>query len=660
MNRFACLAASRTLVHSIAVKLVPYRFWINLAFHVLLFNLSFRVSYSILTVSQEDEKAAGFSYAALAALVFIRTAVFWYHDLFQGLWRYVSFEDLLNIIRATIIGTFGFALFGAVWSFVRMPQEFYFLEFSYCILLTGGMRLIVRNFREKYHIRPPADRKQENIIIVGPVDSVQPIVKELVSDSNRRYHPVTIIDPEKKAASPVTRLNDIPILSLRAALKSARRFRGIHAFVLHWPQASRRRLDQIVEELKSFKIPYKQLPRMEDILSEKVTINDIREVEIEDLLERPSVHIEMRKIRRYIEGKTIMVTGGGGSIGSELCRQIAGFKPGKLVVVERSENSLYDLQIEFRSKHPQIELMASISSINDGIGLETICRQNRVDVIFHAAAYKHVPLMEEAPIESAYNNIIGTFNTAKAAVNSGVKRFVMISTDKAVNPTNVMGVTKRIAEMVVQSLDKSGGTRFMIVRFGNVLDSAGSVIPVFKKQIKRGGPLTVTHPDIERFFMTIPEAVQLVLQAGCMGSGGEIFVLDMGKSVKILELAEKLITLSGKRPYDDIEIHFTGLRPGEKMYEELFNDGEKTRKTSHSQIFTAETMPQNNRQVLSRIEIIRTILANRDEASLIRLFKTMVPNYHPNCQMMIRLADPSGDAGKPSGEPAAITVPNAL
>jgi FlaA1/EpsC-like NDP-sugar epimerase len=335
----------------------------------------------------------------------------------------------------------------------------------------------------------------------------------------------------------------------------------------------------------------------------------------------------MDRIREYLKGKTVQVTGGAGSIGSELCRQIARFEPGCLVLVERSENSLYDFERELKEILPDVPLHAAISSINDGPGILALMKDLKVDVVFHAAAYKHVPLMELAPVESAYNNILGTYNVAHASVMAGVKRFVMISTDKAVNPANVMGVTKRIAEMVIQSYNGAVKTRFMVVRFGNVLGSAGSVIPIFKKQIQDGKAVTVTHPNIERFFMTIPEAVQLVLQAGCMGRGGEIFVLDMGSPMKIVALAEKLITLSGKRPYEDIDILFTGLRPGEKMFEELLNTCEKNIETSHPQIMVAVSEPVDRSFVEQALSEIKGMVAQHDREGLLRKFKELVPGY---------------------------------
>jgi FlaA1/EpsC-like NDP-sugar epimerase len=400
--------------------------------------------------------------------------------------------------------------------------------------------------------------------------------------------------------------------------------------IINWPQAPRKQVDALVQKMTVLNAKFKMIPHYVEILDNRVSINDIREVEIEDLLDRPPIKIDMVGIRAYLAGKSVMVTGGAGSIGSEICRQVAAFGPCRLVIVERSENSLYDLEREIMSVFPTLNIVSSISTINDAAGIKRAMIENRVDVVFHAAAYKHVPLMEKAPIESAYNNIIGTCNVVNAAVKSGVKRFVMISTDKAVNPANVMGVTKRIAEMVVQSQHRCNATFFMTVRFGNVLGSAGSVIPIFKKQIANGQAITVTHKEIERFFMTIPEAVQLVLQAGCMAEGGEIFVLDMGQPVKILKLAERLITLSGMRPYDDIDIVFSGLRPGEKMYEELFNIDENLLPTPHPRIKAAKFAEVEQDFMTSQVEAIRKIIMAKDEDALQRKFHELVPGYRQN------------------------------
>ncbi len=561
----------------------------------------------------------------LMVMVGIRLMVYEFYDLFQGHWRYVSFEDLVNIIRATTISSLIFYGFGMIWGRGCISDRHYFLELILCTVLVGGVRFAVRNIRENLIQTRPLDTIK-HIALVGPLNKVQPLLKEFISDSDSLYYPIAILDPELNY-NVATRISDVPLYSIKQVVDKPKRLRGAKAIVFCWPEAARKAVDQVVEELTPLQIPFKTVPHVTDILSGKVSISEIREVGIEDLLERPPVTIDMNEIRFFLEGKVVLVTGGGGSIGSELCRQIAGYAPGKLVVVERSENSLYDLQLELARNYPALKLHSVISTINDGPGIRHLIEQQGVDIIFHAAAYKHVPLMEAAPIESAYNNILGTYHLVRAAAAAKVQRFVMISTDKAVNPTNVMGVTKRIAEMVVQAFNQNAATQFMTVRFGNVLGSAGSVIPIFKKQILQGGPVTVTHPDIERFFMTIPEAVQLVLQTGCLGNGGEIFVLDMGRPVKIAKLAEKLITLSGKRPREDVDIQYTGLRPGEKMYEELFNTGEELTQTTHPRIKAAKSDDMNHGKIQDTVHHIERFVHERNEKALLALFYELVPGY---------------------------------
>ncbi|MFO7740459.1 MAG: nucleoside-diphosphate sugar epimerase/dehydratase, partial [Desulfatiglandaceae bacterium] len=562
----------------------------------------------------------------LVPLFGLRFLAFYYYGLFQGYWRYVSFEDLVVIIRAVVISTMAFVALGMIWERTAISERQCALDAILCIFLVGGVRFVVRNFRETFiQDRPPGT--VERIVLAGPLKHVQLLVKEILGNPETHYAPVAIVDPERREWYEATRVNDIPVHPIQHIPFRSKRMRNISSVIICWPEATRDQTSDVVEKLEVLQSPFRIIPRVEDILSGKAKMDDIREVDIEDLLERPQVQIDMDQIQALIRDKVVLVTGGGGSIGAELCRQIAGSKPEELVIVERSENSLYELELELRKQFPHLKLHASISSINDGPGLMRLMRLRSVEVVFHAAAYKHVPLMEAAPLESAYNNILGTYNVARAAMEARARRFVMISTDKAVNPTNIMGVCKRIAEKIVQSFNGSTATVFMTVRFGNVLGSAGSVIPVFRNQIKQGGPLTVTHPEIERFFMTIPEAVQLVLQAGAMGNGGEIFVLDMGKPVKILHLAEKLITLSGKRPHQDVEIAFTGLRPGEKMYEELFDLDEKQVSTHHNQIRIAMSHPLSMKAMKSQIEKIRKMVLRQDDHALMQVFKELVPDY---------------------------------
>jgi FlaA1/EpsC-like NDP-sugar epimerase len=618
--------AACPLTSKIIARVVPWRTPIIMGIHIILFAVSYFYSLFLINGMAINGIVLQIVAGTIGPLILIRLAVFHYHDLFCGLWRYVGFEDLVNIIRATVISTLLLYILGQVWERFYVPEQVYVLDTTFCIFLSGGIRVLVRKFRERYVIGGlPLKRKR--IYLVGPVEKVQPLLKDLVGDPVCQYLPLAVVDPEKDRHPIVTRMCDVPIYNVQQSINRAVNSGGVDGIIICWPGGHRKQVDSLVDRLKVLNAEFKIIPHYEDILDDKVRISDIRKVEIEDLLERPPVNIDMAGIGDFLKDKTVLVTGGAGSIGSEICRQVAGFGPRRLVIVERSENSLYDFEREIVGAHPDLPIFAAISSINDRAGMEALMRAHRVDAVFHAAAYKHVPLMEKTPIESAYNNIIGTYNVVKAAIAAGARRFVMISTDKAVNPANVMGVTKRIAEMVVQSHHRPEGTWFMTVRFGNVLGSAGSVIPIFKRQIAQGRAVTVTHPDIERFFMTIPEAVQLVLQAGCMARGGEIFVLDMGRPVKILKLAEKLITLSGKRPYEDIDIIFSGLRPGEKMYEELFNDQEDLLPTSHPRIKAAVSLPVDHDRMEDQVAAIKFIIGAKDEKAIHRKFLELVPGY---------------------------------
>jgi len=373
------------------------------------------------------------------------------------------------------------------------------------------------------------------------------------------------------------------------------------------------------------------LPSIYELVNGEVDLSKVRPVEIEDLLGRRPIKIDTERILGYVEGKTILVTGGGGSIGSELCRQIAGHKPGRLIILDIYENSAYDIQNELKRKHPDLNLTVLIGSVRDEKRINSIFEKYRPDIVYHAAAHKHVPLMEESPNEAIKNNVFGTLITVKAADKYGAKRFVLISTDKAVNPTNVMGATKRICEMIIQCYNRRSKTEFVAVRFGNVLGSNGSVVPLFKEQIKEGGPVTVMHPDIIRYFMTIPEAVSLVIEAGALAKGGEIFILDMGQPVKILDLAEMMIKLSGFKPYEDIDIQFTGLRPGEKLYEELLMAEEEMTQTENDLIYIGKPIEFDDDEFLAKLEKLRLALRN-ENCDARALISEIVPTYQYKTQ----------------------------
>lgn len=400
----------------------------------------------------------------------------------------------------------------------------------------------------------------------------------------------------------------------------------IQEIIVAMPSANKKEIRKILEICKETNCKLKILPGIYQLVKGEVEISKLREVQIEDLLGRESIKINLDEVVGYLEGKTILVTGGGGSIGSELCRQIAAYYPKKLIIVDIYENNAYEIQQELKKEYPKMELIVLIASVRNTHRMDSIFCKYKPDVVYHAAAHKHVPLMEDSPNEAIKNNVFGTYKTAIAAAKYGIKRFVLISSDKAVNPTNIMGASKRICEMIIQTLDKEYETEFVAVRFGNVLGSNGSVIPLFEKQILNGGPVTVTHPDIIRYFMTIPEAVSLVLQAGAYARGGEIFILDMGEPVKILDLAKNLIQLSGYTPYEDIDIVFTGLRPGEKLYEELLMKEEGMRDTSNKLIYIGKPIEIEEEVFKKQLEKLKE-LAYQDDKDIRKIVKEIVETY---------------------------------
>ena len=561
----------------------------------------------------------------------VQSFFFQYHDLFRGLWRYVSFADLQNILRATILSVLALLilefLFGPYTGYI--PRSIYVLDFLLVVVLTGGCRFIVRHLRERY-LTPGDYVKSPRVMLVGPVAAAEPLLREMHGHGNS-YLPMVVVEPEERFRG--YRVYDVPIVGGLGQIGNLIQRYQVQEVIFTWPGAPRDKLNDVIEESKRFQVRCKIMPSMTDVMEGRYRLADVRDIELEDLLPRPPIYIEREHIKDIIEDRVILVTGGSGSIGSELCRQIAQFNPRTLVILERAENTLCQTEMALRRRFPDLNLQALVASINDTSGLHILLRQYRPELIFHAAAYKHVPLMERCPIEAAYNNILGTRNLVKAALASGAEHFVMISTDKAVNPTSVMGVSKRIAEKYVQASNRHQLTRFVVTRFGNVLGSAGSVIPIFKEQLAQGGPLTVTDPGIERYFMTIPEAVQLVLQAAHMGHSGDIFCLNMGCLVKIRDLAEKLIVLAGKTPGDDIAITYTGLRPGEKLYEELFNDDELAQPTDHPMISYAVGRPESLAEWEAHLEDIQGLVSQRDVSGLIAKFQAIIPNYKPFHQL---------------------------
>ena len=500
--------------------------------------------------------------------------------LYRGIWRFSSTHDLLNLIRGVTAGVALSAL--GIFLFNRLlgiPRSFFVIDWLMLVVTLGGGRLGYRILREYLGVRATNGDVLTRSIIVGAGAAGEQLVRDIRRNPNLKTRVVSLIDDDLEKRNKA--LHKVSIVGGVSDLRQVVKEYGATRVYIAIPSASSSQIDRIVKSCRDTGVEFKTLPPAKDILLGKVSVEQLREVSPEDLLGRDQVELDKASIQDMVSDETIMVTGAGGSIGSELCRQIASFKPRKIIFFEIGEFNLYQLEQNIKGKYPNLNYEIFIGDVRDRSSVERAIKEYSPKVIFHAAAYKHVPIMESNPNEAIKTNVFGTKNVAELAGKYKVERFVLISTDKAVRPTNVMGATKRVAEMVCQEIQGSNPeTKFMLVRFGNVLGSSGSVIPLFKKQIKMGGPITVTHPEVTRFFMSIPEACQLVLQAGAIGSGGEVFLLDMGKSVKIIHLAKQMISLHGLTE-GDIKIEFTGLRPGEKLYEELLLAGEDTLPTVH-------------------------------------------------------------------------------
>lgn len=562
----------------------------------------------------------------------IQLIVFYIAGLYKSLWKYASTEEMMHIVVTCIISNVMAMAYFILFEH-HLPRSVYIIAGMFCLALVGGSRFAyrcIRNVRSpgKFNIKDEKTQ-QTRIMLVGAGDAGASLIREIKEHSSQNQKIIVAVDDNKGKVG--QRISGIKIAGTRDDIPDLVDRYGIDEIIIAIPTATKKQISEITEICHNTKCRLKILPGLIDLVEGKVSVSALRDVEIEDLLGRNPVIVDLNEISGYLQDKIIMVTGGGGSIGSELCRQIARFRPRKLAIIDIYENSAYELQQELIRKYPELQLEVLIGSVVDITRMEEIFSHVRPHVIFHAAAHKHVPLMEDAPREAVVNNVIGTNNCMDLAVKYKAQRFILISTDKAVNPTSVMGATKRICEMIMQQhASEPSSTEFAAVRFGNVLGSNGSVIPLFRKQIAAGGPVTVTHKDITRYFMTIPEAVQLVIQAGAMAKGGEIFILDMGEPVKILDLAEKLIRLSGFEPYKDIDIKITGLRPGEKLYEELLLSEEGIKETNHNKIYIGHPIPVSEGfDTMLTDGTDRTVgqLAGMSDDEVCGWIKTVVTNY---------------------------------
>ena len=548
--------------------------------------------------------------------------VFYVLRLYHSLWEYASVTEMQN----SVVGSFLVALFQFIGMHIlgyRTPRSYPFLFAMFFIMLTVISRFsyrFLRTAKKKYLNR----RFGQNVMIVGAGEAANMLIKEIVSSNYLHMTVKCLVDdsPDKKGRF----IQGVRVMGNRDDIVRLAKEYDIDVIIISMPSASKLVIRDIVNICSETGCRLQTLPGMYQLVNEEVSLNNLRDVDVEDLLGRDPIKVDVDSILRYVKDRTILVTGGGGSIGSELCRQIAGHKPKRLVIVDIYENNAYEIQQELKHNYPNLDLVVLIASVRNTNRMNDIFQTYKPDIVYHAAAHKHVPLMEVSPNEAIKNNVFGTLKTARAAGENGVKRFVMISTDKAVNPTNIMGASKRICEMIIQILNKRYETEFVAVRFGNVLGSNGSVIPLFKKQIEQGGPVTVTHPDIIRYFMTIPEAVSLVLQAGAYAKGGEIFVLDMGEPVRIYDLAVNLIKLSGYTPNEDIMITFTGLRPGEKLYEEMLMDEEGLQDTDNHMIHIGKPIVIDEEQFEEDLYKLGEA-ANGEESVVRELVQKIVPTY---------------------------------
>ncbi len=549
----------------------------------------------------------------LPVVIVVGLIVFFLFGLYHRLWRYAGARELVTIsVTVTVCSIISSSYMYIIDS--SFPRSIYILTWGLNIAFVGLSRLMVRFFYYRYR---PQNAKRSRVLIVGAGDAGAMIAREILHRYFSSKQLIGFIDDDRSKHNRI--LFGVKVLGNRKAIKRIADSLNIQEIIIALPSAGGKQLRRIIYECKKTNCVVKTVPGIYELIDGKVSIQQVRNIDLEDLLRREPVKLDLAQITEYLTGKRVLVTGAGGSIGSELCRQIAALSPNTLILLGKGENSIYEIHRELQNKYPSIQIEPLIADVRDQERINRIFDHYKPQVIFHAAAHKHVPLMELQPDEAVRNNIFGTKNMVEAAHRFAAEMFILISTDKAVNPTSVMGVTKRVAELILQNMNRSSKTKFAAVRFGNVLGSRGSVVPLFKQQIAVGGPVTITHPDMKRYFMTIPEAVQLVLQAGSMAHGGEVFVLDMGEPVKIADMVCDLIKLSGLEPGIDIKLKYTGLRPGEKLFEELLTAEEGTTATQHQKIFKANLKDVNKEKLqwglmalqnASSVEEIMMILAN--------------------------------------------------
>lgn len=607
--------------------------------HIFVFAIALMLSFLMASNMQFKSSWLVEQYPILLALfIIIKLPVFGLSKQYRGWWRYVGISDLIGIAAASLISTFiivvlWFAMlqtplrhYPGIEKLTEVGQGIFMLDMFFTLLLLSGLRMMIRLYYEEF--RTIEGGRLKRFLIIGAGNAGEALLREIHRMPVAQYDVVGFVDddPLKHGIN----IHGIPVLGTVERVPKICAENNIEEIAIAMPSASHQQLRHVIQVCEGAKVRFRTVPSITDIASGKFKVSQIRDVDINDLLGREAVRLDLDLLEQFARDKTILVTGAGGSIGSEMCRQLCNFKPKLLLLIEQAENPLFNIEGELNAGFPDVLIKAIICDITDKIRVEGIFEKYKPQIIIHAAAHKHVPLMELNPGEAIKNNVVGTQIVADAASRYGCENFVMISTDKAVNPTSIMGSSKRIAEMYIQDLNKTSKTHFVTVRFGNVLGSNSSVVPIFRKQIAAGGPLTVTHPEMKRYFMTIPEASQLVLQAATMGKGGEIFVLDMGEPVKILDLARELIILSGFRPGEDIEIAFTQPRPGEKLFEELSIKGEDMQPTRHAKISIWKNIVMERDLLHTGINELVKIAKTQDHSKIVAKIKELVPEYIVN------------------------------
>ena len=608
------------------VRILRYRHLILVLLHVGLVALSFWAALMLrFDGSVPDEYVRGY-WKSLPWLVGIRALVFWRFKLFHGLWRYASIIDLQHIILGVVISSVMFAVVARA-----LPPPFEILPHSrsvtvvdsiILIVLLGGARMIRRAAHEFDRLQ-----SERRVLVYGAGDAGEMIVRDMKNNRFYNSDPIGFVDddPAKVGRS----IHGLRVLGTRDDLPAIMQREKPHEVLVAMPRAKPADLRAVLTSLEPFKVPIKTLPNLRDILDGKVQVAHIRNLSLEDLMSRERIGLDPEPVRQLVNGRRVLVSGAGGSIGSELCRQLASFGPSRLLLVERYENAMFDLLGDLATSHPNCHAEPLIADITDADRIDRIFADTRPEIVFHAAAHKHVPLMEANPSEAVKNNVRGSRLLAETALRHGVSQFVLISTDKAVNPSSVMGATKRIAEQIVRSLNRPGGTHFVAVRFGNVLGSNGSVTRTFEAQIARGGPVTVTHPEIRRYFMLIPEAVQLVLHAAAMKDAGSIYALEMGEQVRLQDLARNMIRLSGYVPDEEIQVRFIGLRPGEKLYEELVEESERAEPSSVSKVQAVRSGPLPADLLRTLVPELERAAQQGHDAVVVGLLSALVPTFRP-------------------------------